>query len=186
MERKHSVTDLGKGINLEKSGTMLPWKTGLSQLKRFGNPEIKKQSGREIVVWKDERILNGLHVNLNVICERGMLNREKKLKNVSAYLCEGDFESLKYRFESEFGVPGKFHQSSEAEFQYTWKTGSYKVILSRICRFGTYWKLDIRHSFSLSGLFNPVFFRKFRWKVRSLFIRSHFLFVPQQELSLGL
>jgi hypothetical protein len=180
MDKGFRLYNLKKGIRLEKSQTLLPWKTDLKDLQRYGNPEVKKQAGREIVVWKNEEIMNGLHVNLNVIYESAIFNREKKLKNVSAYLSETDFEQLKQQLKYQLGTGGKYKQINDMEFRYTWKTDHCTIILSHLCSFGTYWKIDIRQGFTVTGMFNRILRARFKWSLRHILSRyfNMFFFAP--------
>jgi hypothetical protein len=67
--KKCSLDSLAKGIKLEKSEALVPWKTSFNDLGLYGNAELKKQTGKDIVVWKNEEILNGLSVDLSVVYE---------------------------------------------------------------------------------------------------------------------
>jgi len=149
------IMDLSKGIRLENSKTLVPWKTNLNELKSFGSPETRLQQGKEIVVWKNERILNGLKVDLSVVYESGILGENKRLKAVSAYISESDFDRAKNQLDLELRKKAKFTKLNELEYQYTWKMNNCKLVLSHLDRFGSFWKLDIRHRLDIAHLINP-------------------------------
>jgi hypothetical protein len=142
---------LNKGIRLEKSDTIVPWKTSLNELEKYGNPEIRRQPGKTIVTWKNERILNGLPVDLRVVYDVTESGRGE-LSCVSAYLCESTFEAAKEQLNGQIRRKAEFRQLNEIEFQYVWKIRNNEVVLSHLDRFGSFWRIDIRHKHARAKL----------------------------------
>jgi hypothetical protein len=141
--KKGCIKSLIKGISLEKSGTLVPWKTCFSDLRLFGNPETKTQPGRRMVIWKNETILDGISVDLNVTLTED--TKGGQLENVSAYISESDFKKVRTRLNAELKKKGCYTRFNEGEYAYTWKVSRCDVVLSHIDRFGSYWKIDINH-----------------------------------------
>src|SRR5687767_3810247 len=118
--KKGCIKSLTKGIKLEKSGTMVPWKTCFDNLKDFGNAETKDQPGRRMVIWKNEQILNGISVDLNVTLKDDSKGGEQ-LENVSAYISESDFKKVRTQLSAELKKKGRYEKINELEYVYTWK-----------------------------------------------------------------
>lgn len=152
--------ELNKGIKLEKSGTLVPWKTPLEELGRYGRPELREQPGKTIVTWKDEQIFDGLPVDLRVIYESSHTGK-KELSCVSAYLCESGFDKARKLIGESLGTKSKFRRLNELEYQYIWQLRSCDIVLSHLDRFGSFWRIDIVYRPGFSGLFCiGRFFRK--------------------------
>jgi hypothetical protein len=150
----NSKIDLKDGIRLEISETLVPWKTRFDALKEIGRPEYRKQTDRQIVVWKNERILNGLRVDLSVVYEQGIYSENRKLSSVSAYLCESTFQEAKQQLEEILRTKGKFRKLNELEYTYSWSVDHCDIRLSHLDRFGSFWKLDITRRPGLAGALN--------------------------------
>ena len=145
--KKGYLHNLTKGISLEKSGALVPWKTCFNKLKAYGNPETKSQPGRRMMIWKNEKILNGISVDLNVTLQEGA--KGEQLENVSAYISESDFKKVRTTLNLELKKKGSYTRFNDGEYAYTWKVRRCDVVLSHIDRFGSYWKIEIRHRDSL-------------------------------------
>jgi hypothetical protein len=143
--------DLREGIRLEISGTLIPWKTNFRDLENIGRPEKKVQSDREIIIWKNERILNGLKVDLSAVYEKGPCGHNSQLTSLCAYLGEGSFQEARKQLEEQIRKLPKFSKLNNVEYTYTWKLGNCSVVLSHLDRFGSFWKLEIKLEPALSG-----------------------------------
>jgi hypothetical protein len=141
--KKGCIKHLTRGISLEKSKTLVPWKTCFDSLYNYGNAEIKVQTGRRMIVWKNEKILNGISVDLNVTLNDNA--KGEQLENVSAYISESDFKKVRTQLNSELKKKGQYVKFNDFEYAYKWKVNGCDVVLSCIDRFGSYWKLDINH-----------------------------------------
>jgi hypothetical protein len=162
--------ELSKGIRLENSQTLVPWKTAFSRLVDYGNPETRCQASHKVVVWKNESILNGLKVDLSVVYEQGGSGESQELRAVSAYLSESTFQEARKRLEAEFKRSGNFKQLNDIEYAYSWKVNHCLVTLSHLDRFGSFWKIDITRQPEFAGL----------TQIRRLFGRIITLVKPQQ------
>jgi hypothetical protein len=156
---------LKNGIRLENSDTLIPWNTPFEQLSAFGIAEKKSQKELEMVVWKNERILDGIKLDLNAVYEKGLCNKNRVLTAVTAYLCESSFQSAREALEAQFKSPPRFKKLNEIEYAFIWKSGNCEVVLSHLDRFGSYFRLDIRlvpGTAGISGLKEAIqkFFRK--------------------------
>jgi hypothetical protein len=156
--KRRSVHNLLKGINLEKSQTLIPWKTSFSKLSGFGKAESKNLSGKRMITWKNEEILNGISVDLHVMLEEGSEDMNQRLRSVSAYISESDFKKARLQLQAELKQKGKYEKQNELEYSYTWKVNGCNVSLSHVDRFGSYWKLEIRKQESLFGQFRKIGF----------------------------
>ncbi|MFS4469792.1 hypothetical protein [Maribacter sp. 2210JD10-5] len=139
------IDNLNKGLFLEISNQLLPWKTPFSELKKLGNPELIKHSEqRTDLIWKDENILNGLKVNLVVMKWAGIGGFKKKLTQAFSYISDKEFEETKTKLDSELGQKGKFKKINELEHKYYWNLKQCKIELSERERFGTYWTITVK------------------------------------------
>lgn len=141
---------------MEKSKALLPWTASFNTLKNYGNPEIRTHVGRQMVVWKNEEILDGVVVDLNVVYEPRYFSQRQKLKNVSAYISGSEFEKARTHFSSLLGRKGKFHKLNEVEYTYTWKVGRCKLVLSHLDRFGSFWRIDIQRNWRFDDMLKPI------------------------------
>jgi hypothetical protein len=138
------IEHLKKGLFLEISNEIIPWKTPFKELKKIGNPELKKYSEqRTDLIWKNESILNGLNVNLNVMNWSGIGGLKKKFTHAYSNISEKEFKEMKVRFDSEFGEKGKYKKINELEHKFCWNLEQCKVELIEKDRFGTYWTITI-------------------------------------------
>jgi hypothetical protein len=147
---KNSI-DLTEGIRLEISGSFIPWKTTFQDLTSIGRPELRVQADRDLVIWRNERILNGLRVDLCVVYEKGMYGENRKLSSVCAYLGESSFQEAKQLLEEQLRSRPKFKKLNEIEYTYSWSVKNCQVRLSHLDRFGSFWKLDIGLKPGLAG-----------------------------------
>lgn len=138
------IEHLKKGLFLEVSNEIIPWKTPFNELKKIGNPELKKYSEqRTDLIWENETILNGLTVSLNVMNWTGIGGLKKKFIHAYSNISEKDFKETKTRLDSEFGKKGKYKKINELEHKFSWNLEQCKVELSERDRFGTYWTITI-------------------------------------------
>jgi len=158
--KKGCIKHLTKGISLEKSKTLVPWKTCFESLNNYGNAEIKVQPGRRMIVWKNEKILNGISVDLNVTLKDG--SKGEQLENVSAYISESDFKKVRTQLNAELRKKGEYVKLNDLEYAYKWKIKSCDVVLSCVERFGSYWKLDINHRGTILDRLKKHTLHKFR------------------------
>jgi len=144
---------LMKGIYLESSSQLIEWNTPFDIMKEMGNPDFKKTSDqRTDLIWKNEKILNGMTVDLNVMRWFGLGGMNKKFKHAFAYLSQEDFEKAKVMLNSELGEEGKYKKINELEHKYTWSLGKCKIELNQGDRFGPNWTINIQHKSSWYGL----------------------------------
>ena len=180
------IKQLTKGISLEKSKTLVPWKTCFNSLNNYGNAEIKVQPGRRMIVWKNEKILNGISVDLNVTLNDG--SKGEQLENVSAYISESDFKKVRTQLNAELRKKGQYVKFNDFEYAYTWKVKGCDVVLSCIDRFGSYWKLDINHRGTIIDRLKKHTIHKFKIPCIKPYFKTdrNFLFIgvetPQAQL----
>ncbi|NPV51748.1 MAG: hypothetical protein HPY60_11220 [Candidatus Methanofastidiosum sp.] len=142
-----------KGLYLETSNQLIIWNVPFDNLKNLGNPEFRQTSDqRADLIWKNEKILNGLTVDLTVMRWFGLTGINKKFKYAYAYLCQEDFEKTKVRLNAELGKEGKYKKINDLEYKYTWDLGKCKIELIQGDRFGPNWTLNIKHKSSWYGL----------------------------------
>jgi hypothetical protein len=139
------INKLNKGIPLEICKEIIPWWTPFEDLKNLGKPEQKVQTEqRTDLIWKNEKILNGLSVDLTAERLFGPGGRNKKLKSAFALISEDESKNAQSRLTKELGRKPKFRKISELEFKYTWDFSGFKVELSQKDRFGLYWQIEIK------------------------------------------
>jgi hypothetical protein len=139
------IDKLNKGITLENCNEIIPWWTPFEELNNFGTPEKKVQSEqRTDLIWKNEKILNGLSVDLTVTRLFGIGGSNKNLKCVFAFISEDELKRTQLRLSTELGQKPRFRKISELEFKYTWDLSGFKVELNQEDRFGLYWLIEIK------------------------------------------
>jgi hypothetical protein len=63
--------NLAAGLNLERSGTLLPWDSTLEDLARLGTPEVYRHQSTTNICWKNEEVLGGLSAHVEVMGAAG-------------------------------------------------------------------------------------------------------------------
>lgn len=140
------IDNLKKGLHLEKCDILIPWKTPFENLTDYGEPEFEQTSDqRADFVWKNERILNGLNVDINIMRWIGLGGMNKKFESAFAYLPQKEFEKTITMLNNEFGQEGKYKKVNELEYKYTWKLKECKIELNQKERFGSHWNIEIKY-----------------------------------------
>jgi hypothetical protein len=143
---------LAKGLYLETSNQLISWETPFDKLKDVGNPEfIQTSDQRADIIWKNEKILNGLTVNLTVMRWFGLAGMNKKFKQAYASISPEEFDQTKERLNSELGQQAKYEKLNDLECKYTWDLENCTIELIQGDRFGPKWTVNIQQKSSWYG-----------------------------------
>lgn len=136
--------NLDKGLYFENLDLLIPWKTPLRGISKFGHPQIIRHSEqRTDAIWKDVLIFGGHKLDLTAMFWRTILF-ERRLRHVYSYLSSLEkVDLLKSHLDNYFGVTHKKKTVSDFEFYYKWTIAKCKVKVGQGERFGTYFYLSI-------------------------------------------
>jgi hypothetical protein len=144
--KQELIDNLKSGLYLESSNQLLTWQISFNSLKQLPNSTIVKQSDeRTDLIWKNEKILNGIAVDIVVMRRVGIFNINRRFNYALAYITEKDFEKIKIKLDNELGQVGKYKKMSDLEYKYTWELSHTKIRLIKEDRFGPYWTINIRY-----------------------------------------
>jgi len=146
------IETLDKGIFLEKKNILLSWGTRFDKLNLFGDPETHEHSSqRTDKIWKFEKILGGVNVDLIVMNWKGIFGVNRTLKYAYSYLTPEDFQDAKDKLATKFDSEGKFKKINSLEFKIVWPLSACQICLRKGDRFGDFYLIELKHNSSWYG-----------------------------------
>lgn len=149
----HSPYDLRAGVLFEHIDVMVPWRTTLSEIEKFGKPQIKWYSEqRTDAIWKNAKILGGIELELYAMFWQPLFG-SRKFSELNSYIESMDkVVEIKNHLDRYFGIPHKTKGRNQFEFYYQWRIEGCVISVGQGDRFGPYYYFRIRKCSNLGEL----------------------------------
>lgn len=135
--------NIDKGLYLENLDIVVPWKTTIDNITKYGHPEIIVHSvQRTDALWRNVNIFDGLTLDLTTMFWQTFFGRNK-FNNAHAYIDKETFNKFKPHLDNYFMQESLLIKQNELEYYFKWKTEKCKIRLGEGERFGTYYYLKI-------------------------------------------
>ena len=142
---KELLKTLNTGLYLESCDQLIVWGTPFEKLKQLGNPETRQISDQRVdLIWKEEKILNGLSVDLTVARWFGLARKNRKFNQAFANIRSAEIENTLKKLNSELGHNAKYEELNSLEYSYTWELEQCKIKFIQSDRFGPNWSMNIQ------------------------------------------
>mgnify|MGYP006170303057 CR=1 FL=1 len=139
------IINIDNGLYLENLDIVVPWKTSVGYITKYGQPEIIVHSDqRTDALWRNAKLFDGLTLDLTAMFWKTLFGRNK-FNNAHAYIEREKFDIFKPHLDNYFRQEGFLTKQNDLEYYYKWTINKCKIELGQRDRFGTYYYLDIKN-----------------------------------------
>jgi hypothetical protein len=141
MDRQNNNID--NGLYLENLDVVVPWKTSIDNITKYGRPEIIAHSEqRTDALWRNVSLFGGLTLDLTAMFWQTLFGRSK-FNNAHAYIDRQTFDKFKPHLDNYFKQESLLIKQNELEYYFKWTVEKCKIKLGQGDRFGTYYYINI-------------------------------------------